>query len=235
MLAALTNGLTLLVIAFGIFWEAWQRWQSPEPIKSMEMLVIAAIGLIVNLVVAFVLGGPDHDHTDAEHEQEDVNVKSAFLHVLGDAVSSVGVILAALIIWRTGWQWIDPLTSVLIGVIILFSSGRVLKSSLHILIEGVPQGLSVKKLGEALSAAPGVAEVHDLHVWSLCSGHVALSAHVVVADQSLRDSGATMAELKRGLLALGIEHTTIQLECVTCGQGRVMTSAPAATKVTPSA
>jgi cobalt-zinc-cadmium efflux system protein len=235
VLAALANALTLFVIAAGIFWEAWQRWQSPEPIKSVEMLVIAAIGLIVNVVVAFVLGGHDHDHEEAERAHEDVNVKSAFLHVLGDAVSSVGVILAALVIWRTGWQWIDPLTSVLIGVIILLSSGRVLKSSLHILVEGVPEGLSVKKLVEALATVPGVAEVHDLHVWSLCSGHVALSAHVVLAEVSLRDSGATMAELKRQLMAFGIEHTTLQFECVTCGQGRAMTSVPAATKVTPSA
>jgi cobalt-zinc-cadmium efflux system protein len=111
----------------------------------------------------------------------------------------------------------------------------VLKSSLHILVEGVPEGLSVTKLAEALAAVPGVTELHDLHVWSLCSGHVALSAHVILADQSLRDSGAIMTELKRRLLAFGIEHTTIQFECVTCGQGRVTAALPAAMKVTPPA
>jgi cobalt-zinc-cadmium efflux system protein len=235
VLAALANGLTLFVIAAGIFWEAWQRWQSPEPIKSAEMFAIAVVGLIVNVIVAFVLGGHDHDHAAAENDREDVNVKSAFLHVLGDAVSSVGVILAAILIWRTGWQWVDPLTSVLIGVIILLSSGRVLKSSVHILVEGAPERLSVTRLGAALAAAPDVIEVHDLHVWSLCSTHVALSAHIVVAEPSLGDSGVILAELKRRLLAFGIEHTTIQLECVTCGQGPVTAPLPLVTNVTPAA
>jgi cobalt-zinc-cadmium efflux system protein len=232
VLAALANGLTLFVIAAGIFWEAWQRWQSPAPIKSVEMLAIAVIGLIVNLIVVLVLGGHRHDHAAAEPEREDVNVKSAFLHVVGDAISSVGVILAAILIWRTGWQWVDPLTSVLIGAIILVSSGRVLKSSLHILIEGVPEGLSVTKLGEALATTPGVTQVHDLHVWNLCSGHVALSTHVVLADPSVGESGLTLAELKRRLLAFGIEHTTIQMECTACGQGRALALPPPATKVT---
>ena len=199
VLAALANGLTLGVIAIGIFSEAIQRWQNPEPIKSTEMLVIAVIGLVVNLVVAFVLGGHDHDHDEAAHGREDVNVKSAFLHVVGDAVSSVGVIVAAVLIGLTGAPWIDPLMSVLIGVIILLSSGRVLKSSLHILVEGVPEGLSVTQVSQAMADVMGVAEVHDLHVWSLCSGHVALSAHVVVSDQLLRDTGPVMNELKAAL------------------------------------
>ena len=121
VLAALANGLTLGVIAIGIFSEAIQRWQNPEPIKSAEMLVIAVIGLVVNLVVAFVLGGHDHDRDEAAHGREDVNVKSAFLHVVGDAVSSVGVIVAAVLIGLTGAPWIDPLMSILIGVIILLS------------------------------------------------------------------------------------------------------------------
>jgi cobalt-zinc-cadmium efflux system protein len=223
VLAALINGATLAVIAIGIFVEAYQRWQSPEPVKSGEMLIIAAIGLVVNLIVAFVLGGHDHDHDEAEHARDDVNVKSAWLHVLGDAVSSVGVIVAAVLIGLTGVLWIDPLMSVLIGVIIVISSGRVLKSSLHILVEGVPDGLSLSDIGAALSAVSGVSEVHDLHVWSLCSGHVALSAHVVLADQALTDSNAIMQGLKAQLLGqFGIEHTTIQFECTGCGQGQVI-------------
>ena len=227
VLAALANGLTLGVIAIGIFGEVIQRWQNPEPIKSAEMLVIAAIGLVVNVIVAFVLGGHDHDHDEAAHGREDVNVKSAFLHVVGDAVSSVGVIVAAILIGATGAPWIDPLMSVLIGLIIVVSSGRVLKSSLHILVEGVPEGLSLDRIGEALSAAPAVTEVHDLHVWSLCSGHVALSAHVVVSDQSLRDTGPVMNELKQRLQNnFGIEHTTIQFECAACGQGMALDARP---------
>ena len=236
VLAALINGATLAVIAVRIFVEAYQRWLSPEPVKSGEMLIIAAIGLVVNLIVAFVLGGHAHDHDEAEHERDDVNVKSARLHVLGDAVSSVGVIVAAVLIGLTGALWIDPLMSVLIGVIIVIGSGRVLKSSLHILVEGVPDGLSLNDIGTALSTVSGVSEVHDLHVWSLCSGHVALSAHVVLTDQALADSGAIMQGLKARLLdRFGIEHTTIQFECTSCGQGRVICQPPAlATKVTLS-
>jgi cobalt-zinc-cadmium efflux system protein len=226
VLAALANGLTLGVIAIGIFSEAIQRWQNPEPIKSAEMLVIAVIGLVVNVVVAFVLGG--HDHAEAAHGREDVNVKSAFLHVVGDAVSSVGVIVAAIFIGATGAPWIDPLMSMLIGVIILLSSGRVLKSSLHILVEGVPEGLSVTQVSQAMTGVMGVAEVHDLHVWSLCSGHVALSAHVLVSDQLLRDTDLVMSELKQRLQTnFGIEHTTIQFECATCGQGAALGTSPA--------
>jgi cobalt-zinc-cadmium efflux system protein len=224
VLAALLNGVTLGAISIEIFSEAWARWQTPQPVKGVEMLVIAAIGLVANLVVAFVLGGRDHAHEHDENEREDLNVRSAFLHVVGDAVSSVGVILAAVIIWRTGWTWIDPLMSVLIGVLILFSSWRVLKSSLHILVEGVPEGMSIEKVGQAMGEVAGVNEVHDLHVWSLCSGHVALSAHIVTASQPLAESDGLMADLKRRLLRFGIEHTTIQFECAACGQGRTISS-----------
>lgn len=223
VLAALVNGVTLGVIALGIFWEAAARWGAPEPIKSVEMLIIAVIGLVVNLVVVFVLGGHQHEHDEHEHEQEDMNVKSAFLHVVGDAVSSVGVIVAAGIIWFTGWYWVDVLASILIGVIILLGSWRVLRPTLHLLMEGVPEGLDLHRIGTTLTAPAAVREVHDLHVWSLCAGHVALSAHVVVDDQSLGDTTALMTDLKRGLAeSFGIQHTTIQFECVACGQGRPM-------------
>ncbi len=221
VIAALANGVTLAGVAIGIFIEAYHRLQAPEPVKSVELLVIATLGLIVNLIVAFVLGGHDHEHD--EHEAEDLNVKSAFLHVLGDAVSSVGVIVAALIIWRTGWMLADPIMSVLIGLIIIASSWRVTKASLHILVEGVPEGFRLAEVAQTMGSAPGVMDVHDLHVWSLCSGHTALSAHVVVADTSLSQAQNLMDELKRRLRAsLGVEHTTIQFECARCGQGQVV-------------
>ena len=226
VIAALINGVTLGAIAIEIFSESWQRWFNPQPIKSAEMLVIAAIGLVVNLVVAFVLGGHAHEHehegeegAEAHEEAEDLNVRSAYLHVLGDAISSVGVILAAGVIWLTGWTWVDPLMSVFIGILIIVSSWRVLKSSLHILIEGVPEHLSVEKIGQSMASVDGVLDVHDLHVWSICSGHVALSAHVITADQKLTDGDGIMAELKARLKKFGIEHTTIQFECEACGQG----------------
>jgi len=226
VLAALINGVTLGAIAIEIFSEAWQRWFHLQPVKSAEMLVIAVIGLVVNLVVAFVFGGHEHEHdhegedgAEAHEEAEDLNVRSTLLHVIGDAVSSVGVIVAAGVIWFTGWEWVDPLMSVFIGIIIVLSSWRVLKSSLHILVEGVPEHLSVDKIGASIGGVPGVLDVHDLHVWSICSGHVALSAHVITADQTIADSNGIMAELKARLRQFGIEHTTIQFECAACGQG----------------
>ncbi|HNT75175.1 MAG TPA: cation diffusion facilitator family transporter [Anaerolineae bacterium] len=221
VLAALINGVTLGAVAIEIFTEAWGRWQTPQPIKSVEMLIIAVVGLIANLAVAFILGGHAHHHEEGEaaHAPEDLNVRSALLHVIGDAAASVGVILAAGVLWLTGWQWVDPLMSVLIGLIVVASSWRVLKSSLHILVEGVPEGLSLAEIGQSMTRAPGVQDVHDLHVWSLCSGHIALSAHVIIADQSLGASSGLMIELKRRLSQFGIEHTTLQFECAACGQG----------------
>ena len=220
VLAALINGVTLGAVAIEIFTEALKRWQNPQPIKSVEMLIIAAVGLVANLIVVFVLGGHAHAHDHAEgeaaHEHEDVNVRSAFLHVVGDALASVGVILAAGIIWLTGWQWVDPLMSMLIGLIIVVSSWRVLKSALHILVEGVPEGLSSKDIGQSMKSVPGVLDVHDLHIWSICSGHIALSAHVTIADQQLMTSNNTMITLKERLAKFGIEHTTIQFECAGC-------------------
>ncbi len=222
VLAALINGVTLGAIAIEIFSEAWGRWQNPEPIKSVEMLVIAGIGLVVNLIVAFVLGrhGHEHEESQSDYEREDLNVRSAYLHVLGDAISSVGVIVAAGLIWWTGWIWLDPLMSVIIGILIVVSSWRVLKSSIHILVEGVPENLSIEKIGQSMASVTDVKDIHDLHVWSLCSGHIALSAHVVTANQTLADGNGIMAELKNRLSKFGIEHTTIQFECNNCGQGK---------------
>lgn len=224
VLAALVNGVSLVVIAIEIFAEAWQRWQNPQAIKSAETIFIASIGLVINLVIIFVLGRHSHEHEEDEEkrEREDINVHSAFLHVLGDVAATVGVMVAAGIIWFTGWMWVDPLMSVFIGILILVSSWRVLKSSLHILVEGVPENLSVEKIGQSMASVTGVQDVHDLHIWSICSGHIALSAHVITENQPLVESDGIMAELKKRLSKFGIEHTTIQLECSACGQGKVI-------------
>ena len=227
VLAVLANGLTLGIIAVGIFYESWQRWLAPQPVKSTEMLVIAVVGLAANLAVAFILGNRQ-THAEAPDQsfaRRDLNLQSAFLHVIGDAISSVGVITAAILIGFTGLNWLDPLTSVLIGLLILVSSGRVLRSSLHILIEGVPEGLSISQVREEMLDICEVTDVHDLHVWSICSGHVALSAHVVVADRTLQDSGTVMAMLKDNLSKdFGIKHTTIQFECAHCGDGSTVSA-----------
>jgi cobalt-zinc-cadmium efflux system protein len=232
VIAALINGISLGAIAIGIWLEAYERLLSPQPVRSMEMIAIAALGLVANLIVVYVLGGQEHGHTHthadgqehADHDHEgprtrDLNMHSAFLHVVGDAISSVGVIVAGLIIWRTGWYWVDPVVSVLIGALIVVSAVRVLRSSLHILVEGVPEGLDIKHIGETMQAVPAVAEVHDLHVWSICSGRVALSSHIVLENDSARRPSEVLMELKQQLSGrYGIEHTTIQFEDLPCDQ-----------------
>ena len=219
VLAAVINGGTLLVIAAGIFVEAARRLQEPEPVKSLEMLLIATAGLVVNLVVMLVLRGHNHAHGPAE---ADLNVRSAWLHVLGDTLSSIGVIAAGLIMWRTGWTLLDPLMSIAIGAVLLLGSGRLLKSGVHILMEGVPEGLTLAEVGRAMAAVPGVQDVHDLHVWSLCPGSIALSAHVTVEGADWEQTTEVQARLKVILRdRFHIEHTTVQLEGTPCSQGVV--------------
>ncbi len=214
VLAALANGATLLLISFEILKDAIERFQNPRPVLAGPMLLIAILGLLVNLAVAFVL---------RQHDHEDLNTRSAFLHVLGDALASVGVIGAGIAILLTGQLWIDPLVSVLISLLILFSSGRLLKETIHILSEGMPKGMTASAVAERMQTVAGVVGVHDLHIWTVSPGYVALSAHVVLADQMLSQSGAVMQQLKQRLHDdYEIEHTTIQFECERCGQGTLI-------------
>ena len=237
--AALVNGITLLVLAIGIWVEAVERWSHPVPIHSLEMLGIAVIGLVVNIVVAITLGTQNQNHVQEQHHfaepgtehpamatqppvRKDLNLNSAFLHVVGDAISSVGVILAAVLIQFTHLLWIDPLISILIGCIILVSAYRVLRGALHILVEGVPEGLSIHQIQETICCIPAISGVHDLHVWSICSGTVALSAHIVLNESGSVRPERTMDEVKKLLSEnFQIEHTTIQFEDCPClnGQG----------------
>ncbi|MGQ9766118.1 MAG: cation diffusion facilitator family transporter [Anaerolineae bacterium] len=210
VLAALVNGATLLVVAFGIFREAVERLREPVSVLAGPMLAVAVVGLAVNLAVAFVLR--DHDH-------QDLNVRSAFLHVVGDALSSLGVILAGLVILLTGWTLADPLASMFIGFIILSGAGRILRETVHILAEGVPRGVSVPAVAAAMRDVPAVSDVHDLHVWTVSPGYVALSAHVVLDDRSLGEAQQVQDSLRETLARrFGIRHTTIQMECAACCQ-----------------
>lgn len=217
VLAALVNGATLAAVAVGIFREAILRIREPSPVLAGPMLAVAVAGLLVNLIVAWMLH---------RHDRDDLNVHSAFLHVVGDALGSVGVIGAGIVILLTGWTIADPLVSLLIGVVILGGAVRVLKRSVHILAEGVPEGISAATVLERLRSVPDVSEVHDLHVWTVSPGYVALSAHVVIADQALSAAEAVMDDLKRVLVdGFGIVHTTIQLECRNC-QGAIACLGP---------
>ncbi len=227
VVAALINGASLFVISIGIWVEAVKRFQEPQEIQSTEMLIIAVIGLVVNLVVAFVLGGHQHEHGEDhghEHAHEpkkrNLNVQSAFLHVLGDAISSVGVIAAAILIGLTGLNWIDPLISILIGVIILVSAIRVTRSALHILLEGVPEGLSVNQIKERLNSIVAIKAVHDLHVWNLGSDQISLSAHVILQKPNAGQEPVVLESIRKLLdEEFHIRHTTIQFEAAPCLDG----------------
>jgi len=223
VMAALINGSSLVIIAIGIWIEAFKRYRNPVEIRSTEMLIIAVIGLVVNLVVALILGGhaahahEEEDHQSGHEPRQNLNLRSAFLHVLGDAISSVGVIVAAILISFTGANWLDPLISVMIGVIIVISAWRVLRSSLHILLEGVPEGLSVSKINESLRSVAAVSSIHDLHIWNLSSDSVALSVHITLDQTEQQNPEITLAKIKEVLdRDFDIQHITIQFEKTPC-------------------
>ncbi len=217
VLAALVNGITLVIISIGIFYESYQRFFAPGEIKSGYMLIIAVIGLVINLVVALILR--KESHNGHSHGPQDINVHSAYLHVIGDAISSIGVIIAAILISFTGWNWLDPAVSILIGFIILSGAYRVTRRSLHILLEGTPEHLNTDEIQKALSLVAGVEEIHDLHIWNICSGHVALSSHVVTKVNSISDREELLIKLHDLLVTeYQIEHATLQLELNTCYQ-----------------
>jgi cobalt-zinc-cadmium efflux system protein len=212
--ASLINGITLLLIAFGILGEAWDRMLQPEAVKSKEMFFIAAIGLVMNLVAASRLHGHSHD---------DLNVRSAFMHVIGDAIASVGVIIGGLIMFLTGWYVLDALISMVIVVIIGWGSIRILREAGHILLEGVPAHIDVNELVERMQSIAGVNSIHHLHVWSICSHITALSAHIDV-DPGYRLRQAEIIGNLEQLLDndYHITHTTLQGECSKCMTGPVI-------------
>jgi len=210
VLAAFVNGVTLLIVAIEIFREAISRFAHPAAVIAGPMLIVAAVGLAANLVVALVLKGHDHD---------DLNARAAFLHVIGDALSSVGVIIAGIVMLFTGWTWADPAASVLIGLVILAGAWRVLKEVIHILNEGSPESANPDEVSDAIALIPGVLTVHDLHIWSIEPGYSVMSVHVLLKDQNLSDTRAIMDSIRE--LAehrFGIGHTTVQIECDDCGQ-----------------
>jgi len=202
LLAALINALSMLVVVFFIGWEAWQRLQSPGLIDGATVGVVALIGLVINLAVAWILS----------RGEQNLNVRAALLHVMGDALGSVAAILAGGVIYFTGWTPIDPLLSLLIGGLILSSSVRLLKEALHGTLDGVPAHIDLDDLGRRLAGVPGVREVHDLHVWPIGAERLALSAHVRLENLAgwpqILDALSEIAEHQ------GIEHVTFQPESI---------------------
>jgi cobalt-zinc-cadmium efflux system protein len=202
ILAALVNGATLIVLSVFIFLEALERVRDPVAIRGGLMLAVAAGGLVVNIIAAVML------HRSAG---ENLNVRGAYLHVLGDLLGSVGAIAAAVIILATGWTLADPITSVLVGGLILASSWRLVRESVNILLEAVPAHLDLEEIHGAIRQIPGVSEVHDLHVWTVTSGFFAMSGHAVV-DEPERTQEVLEAIRARMHERFGIEHVTVQVE-----------------------
>ncbi len=208
ILAALLNGAALVAISIFIFVEAFRRIGQPPEVQGGLMMSIAIGGLIINLIGLWILHSGRSDS---------LNVRGAWLHVLSDALGSVGAIVAGALIWMFGWHWADPLASAAIGVLILFSSWALLRETVSVLMEGAPGHIDVDEVRNAIRGLPGVDAVHDLHVWTITSGMVALSGHVVVSEEAF---GQVMLGRVRTLLQdrFGIDHTTIQLEQEFCGE-----------------
>lgn len=202
ILAALANGAALITVSGFIFVEALHRLRQPSLVHGSAMMAIAAGGLAINLFGLWVLGGDRH---------RSLNLRGARLHVLSDALGSLGAILAGALIWSLGWHWTDPLVSILIGLLIVRASWRLLGESASVLMEGTPPRIDLEDVRAAMASTPGVLSIHDLHIWTITSGMESLSAHVVAEDRHRQD--ALLTELCRLLEArFGIRHVTLQIE-----------------------
>ncbi len=202
ILAAFLNGLTLWGIVIWIVYEAIQRFAHPPLVRAPMMLLTAVIGLVANLGCSWVL---------RPSRSQSLNLKSAYLHVLADALGSVGVIAAATVIWMTGWSLADPIASLLICAVILWGSWNLIKESVNVLLEGTPSHINVVEVMRAMQTTPGVKRVHDVHIWTITSGMEAMSGHVVV--EKLTSSQQVLSRLSAMLCdRFKIHHTTFQLE-----------------------
>ena len=211
ILAAFFNGMLLFFISLYIFYEAYQRLVHPEEIKGLFMLVVAAVGLLANVVGIVIL---------KKSALRNLNVKSAFFHIVGDTISSGGVIVGGLVILYTGWNLVDPLIGIFIGMLILRGAYNLVRESIDIFLEATPKDIDVEKMLDDLHKIEGVKDIHHLHLWTITSGIYAMSAHVLIEDLLVSRSVQILQEIE-GLLQgkYGMEHTTIQFESESCGDG----------------
>jgi len=208
ILVALVNSTTLILISFGIFYEAGQRFISPPIVDAPILIGVAAAAFFINAVTAWLV------HKGSDH---DLNLRSAFIHLMGDVLSTIGAVIAGVIIFFTQWNWLDPLVSVLIGALILWNAWGILRQAIHILLESTPENIDVKNMVNDLLTVKGVRGVHDLHVWSINENLRVLSAHVMTEDIPV-SAGTT---IQRGVNEIllhkyNIQHATLQLECEGC-------------------
>ena len=201
ILAALVNGAVLFAIAIGIGVEAWHRLRAPQLVNAPLLLGVAAVGFVANLAAALVL------HSGHQHS---LNQRGAYLHVLGDLLGSVGALIAGVIILASGWLLADPLISVLIGVLVLGSAWRLVKESTDVLLEAAPSHIALSDVHDRIVSVPGVDSVHDLHLWTVTSGVVAMSGHLVVKNPT--DNQPVLETVQDRMRAMGIAHVTVQVE-----------------------
>ena len=201
ILAALVNGAVLFAIAIGIGVEAWHRLRVPQLVNGPLLLGVAAVGFVANLAAVVVL------HRGHEHS---LNQRGAYLHVLGDLLGSVGALVAGVIVLTSDWMMADPLISVLIGALVLVSAWRLVKESTDVLLEAAPRHIALSDVHERIASVPGVESVHDLHLWTVTSGVVAMSGHLVVKNPS--DNQPILEAIQLRMRALGIAHVTVQVE-----------------------
>ncbi len=206
ILAAAFNALILLAVAFYILYEAYERISQPQEIQSLGMLGVAVVGLVVNLISMWLL---------SDSKDRSLNVKGAYLEVWADMLGSVGVIAGALVIWFTGWQWVDSVIAVGIGFMVFPRTWILLKECVNILLEGVPPGIDLSEVQKTISDTPGVDSVHDLHLWAITQSQFSLTAHLVLADGADHDNvRQTVAETLHDRFE--IDHTTLQTERTSC-------------------
>ncbi|TWT01907.1 cation diffusion facilitator family transporter [Planomicrobium sp. CPCC 101079] len=208
ILAAVVNGVTLILVALYIFYEAIDRFSNPPEVATTGMLIVSAIGLAVNILVAWIMmrGGDTH---------ENLNMRGAYLHVLSDMLGSVGAISAALLMMFFGWGWADPLASVIVALLVLRSGYFVIKASVHVLMEGTPQNIDVNDILQTIKKTKGIQGVHDLHIWCITSGLNALSCHAVIDNHlTIAESENILHLIEHSLEHKGITHVTIQMESV---------------------
>ncbi len=216
VLAAFVNALTLVLIAFFIFYEAWQRLLHPVPVESGVMLIVAGLALVLNGVIMFKLSGG----------QDDLNIRATFIHMLGDALSSAAIIIGALVIRFTGWLQVDPVLSILIAGMIVWSAWDIIKESLNVLLEGLPTGMQLGAVTQEMRQVQGVLDVHDLHIWSLGSSAHALSCHVLIEDMPPSSSDSILRSINCVLDRFHIHHTTIQFEHTRCALSDMPCTSP---------
>jgi cobalt-zinc-cadmium efflux system protein len=207
VLAAFVNALTLVLISGFIFYEGFDRLRHPKPVEYGTMLIVAAAALVLNGVIMWRL------NSDQKH---DLNVRAAFVHMMGDALGALGIMAGAIVIRYTGWQQIDPALSIIIGALIVWTAWDIIKESLNVLLEGLPSGLALQSVTEEMRRVDGVIDVHDLHIWSLGSNAHALSCHVLIEDMPPSASDTILRRLNQVLSNFHIHHTTVQFEHNRC-------------------